>query len=137
MPCLLLVILKAGAAPFSVAPSKVHKPLNHVHVLPFLACHRQRREAISGGRPVGRFGLFLIHQPIKKSSKGFPLVSIAVVQINHFPGLRYFPGMRGIQGGGLFQGFIFLFHVPFSFPGPGAVAPGGLFLRDTSDGLAD
>jgi hypothetical protein len=41
-----------------------------------------------------------------------------VVHINHFPRLRDVPGMSGIQGGGLFQGFIFLFHVPFSFPGP-------------------
>lgn len=106
-------------------------------LFPFPACHHQHRAAIPGGRPWGRFGLFVVDQPINETVIEFPYVPISVVHINHFPRLRDVPGMSGIQGGGLFQGFIFLFHVPFSFPGPGAVAPGGLFLRDTSDGLAD
>ena len=66
-------------------------------------------------------------QELRKLDIALPFVPISMVQINHFPRLRDVPGMSGIQGGGLFQGFIFLFHVPFSFPGPGAVAPGGLF----------
>ena len=57
MPCLLFVILKARAATHPFAVNEMHTPFNHIHALPFLACHHQRREAISGGRPGGRFGL--------------------------------------------------------------------------------
>ena len=35
-------------------------------VLSFLACHHQRREAISGGRPGGRFGCYQLCRNVSK-----------------------------------------------------------------------
>ena len=93
MPRLLLVVLKAVATPYPAAASKIHIPLNHVHVLPFPACHHQRREAIPSGRPAGRFGLHF-GEVLQCSLPGCPKPGL----LDYARGRDERPGFGGVVG---------------------------------------